>query len=277
MDFNGIIDGIEKASGIRFEDGDYIQGGLLYCGKCHTPKQTIIEVFGTIRKPYCLCKCEKARLDVEQAEFERKQREREIMRLRRVGFHDAEMARWTFANDDRSNERLSEVARRYVDNFPEMRKRGKGLLLYGNVGAGKTYAAACIANALIDQGKPCLVTNFARLINTIGGMFDGKQEYIDSLNRFELLVIDDLASERDTEYMGEIVHNVIDARYRSGKPLIVTTNLTMQELLNPSDLRRQRVFSRVLEMCVPIEVKGADRRKKRMGEDFSEIRGMLGL
>lgn len=158
-----------------------------------------------------------------------------------------------------------------------MRKAGKGLLFYGGVGTGKTFAAACIANALIDQGKPCLVTNFARLVGTIGGMYDGRQEYIDGLDRFELLVIDDLASERDTEYMGEIVHNVIDARYRSGKPLIVTTNLTLAELGNPTDVRRQRVYSRVLEMCFPVEVSGGDRRRERFSDNTEEMAKLLGL
>jgi DNA replication protein DnaC len=197
--------------------------------------------------------------------------------MRRVAFPDAELSHCTFQADDCENMKLSTVARRYVEHFGEMRKRGKGLLLYGEVDAGKTFAAACIANALIDQGKPCFMTNFARLVNTIGGMYDGKQEYIDGLNRFDLLVIDDFASERDTEYMGETVHNVIDARYRSRKPLIVTTNLTADELRNPQDVRKQRVYSRLLEMCLPVEVEAANRRKRKLVEDYGELRDMLGL
>ena len=108
-------------------------------------------------------------------------------------------------------------------------------------------------------------------------MFEGKQEYIDELNRFSLLVIDDLASERDTEYMNEMVIDIIDARYRSGKPLIVTTNLTAQELNNPKDIRKKRVYSRLLEMCVPLEVKGTDRRKNNAVKERSKINDMLGI
>lgn len=269
---------IKKASEtIRTEEGDYYKDGLLYCGKCNTKKQTRIEVFGKIKTPYCLCKCEKEKKDREEEQRQLIEQQRKIENLKRMGFPDSEMQKWTFSKDDGKNNKISTVAHNYVDNFSEMWKKGKGLLLYGNVGTGKTFISACIANALINKGYPCLVTNFARLTNTISGMYDGKQQYIDGLDKFSLLVIDDLASERDTEYMGEIVQNIIDARYRSGQPLIVTTNLTADELKHPAEMRKQRIYSRLLEMCVPIEVKGTDRRKEKLKEDYKEMEQLLGL
>lgn len=280
MGFKEAFRNIEKrASGaIKQEDGDYLSDdGLLMCGKCHTPKQVRVEVFGETRTPMCLCQCAKAHLEAETEERQRQERQEKIRSLRRLGFPDVEMSRWTFADDDNSNKRVSEIARRYAENFREMEDRGKGLLLYGTVGTGKTFAAACIANALIDKGVPALVTNFARLTNTIGGMYEGKQQYIDGLSRFDLLVIDDLASERDTEYMNEIVFQIIDSRYRSGLPLIVTTNLTAEEIKHPAEVKRQRIFSRLLEMCIPVEVKGADRRKEALKTDFNELKDLLGL
>lgn len=280
MDMKGALRNIESraSSAIRREDGDYLSDdGLLMCGKCHTPKQVRIEVFGEIRTPMCLCQCAKAHLEAEAEERQRQERMERIRGLRKMGFSDADMQGWTFANDDNSNKRVSEIARRYAENFEEMKNRGKGLMLYGTVGTGKTFIAACIANALIDKGVPALVTNFARLTNTIGGMYEGKQQYIDGLNRFDLLVIDDLASERDTEYMSEIIFQIIDARYRSGLPLIVTTNLTAEEIKHPAEVRRQRIFSRLLEMCIPVEVKGADRRKEALKSDFNELKDLLGL
>lgn len=280
MDFKNAFQIIEKrASGaLKQEDGDYLSDdGLLMCGKCHTPKQVRVEVFGEIRTPMCLCQCAKAHLEAEAEERQRQERMERIRGLRKMGFSDADMQGWTFANDDNSNKRVSEIARRYAENFEEMKNRGKGLMLYGTVGTGKTFIAACIANALIDKGVPALVTNFARLTNTIGGMYEGKQQYIDGLSRFDLLVIDDLASERDTEYMNEIVFQIIDSRYRSGLPLIVTTNLTAEEIKHPAEVKRQRIFSRLLEMCIPVEVKGADRRKEALKSDFNELKDLLGL
>ena len=276
-----IIEGIAKASEntIPINDGDYIDSeGLLCCGKCHTRKQTIIFLAnGKQLKPRCVCKCEQERMHEEEEKRKAKEVEEKVKELRKMGFPDAEMSRFTFENDDRSNEYISDVAKRYADNFTTMYSKHKGLLLFGTVGTGKTYIAACIANALIDRGYTCLVTNFARLTNTINGMYDGKQEYIDGLDRFSLLVIDDLASERDTEYMNEIVTNIIDARYRSGKPMIVTTNLTSEELKNPRDVRKQRIYSRLMEMCIPLEVKGTDRRKKKLIDEKNEFDELLGL
>lgn len=94
---------------------------------------------------------------------------------------------------------------------------------------GKTYAACEVANALIDKGYPVLVTNFARITNTIQGMYEGKQDYIDSLNEFQLLVIDDLGAERESAYMQEMVYNIIDSRYRAGLPMIYTTNISIEQ------------------------------------------------
>lgn len=262
---------------ISINEGDYQKDGLLYCGKCDTPKQARVELFGSVRKPLCLCKCEAERRDRETEEFKLQQRLQRIAELRKMGFPEAEMQKWTFEVDDEQNPKLTTVSKKYVDNFKEMLKRGKGLLLFGNVGTGKTFYSACIVNALIDKGYPCLITNFSRLVNTISGMYEGKQEYIDRLNRFDLLVIDDLAAERDTEYMNEIVQTIIDSRYRSGLPTIITTNLTGEEIKNPADIRKQRTYSRLLEMCVPISVEGKDRRREKLKEDYKELNELLGL
>ena len=164
-----------------------------------------------------------------------------------------------------------------MQNFAQFREQGKGLLLFGSVGTGKTFHAACIANALIDTGVPCLVTNFARIANTVQGLFEGRQEYYDSLNKFPLLVLDDLSAERKTEYMQEIVFNVIDARYRAKLPLIVTTNLTREELMHPADITYQRIFSRLFEMCTPIEIAGTDRRHDALKKDIAATKQLLGL
>lgn len=256
---------------------DYMVDGLLFCSKCHTPKQVRLTVFGKETVLNCICECEAKRLEAERKELEKKEQERKIERLRSVGFPDDEMASITFEADDRSNKKISHSAHAYVENFKQMYRSHKGLLFYGSVGTGKTFISACIANALIDDGVSVLVTNFSRLVNTIAGMYEGKQAYLDHLNDFDLLIIDDLGAERDTEYMDEIVQSIIDSRYRSGKPLIVTTNLTAQELKNPLDIRKQRIYSRLFEMCIPIEVKGKDRRKEKLRSGYDELAGLLGL
>ena len=264
----------------HYEEGDYLnEDGLLTCGKCHTPKQCRFTATwdGKEKKPYTPCDCTRARRDAEEQARQAQNLRIEVNRLRKLGFPDSEMADWTFAHDDGTDPKTTSIAHKYVDNFPEMKKRGKGLLLYGPVGTGKTHAAACIANELINQGRPCLVTNFARITNTLQGMFEGKQRYLDDFNRLDLLVIDDLAAERDTSYMNEMIFNIIDSRYRSGKPLIVTSNLTQTELTAPGSVDKERIYSRLLEMCVPVEVKGTDRRERKLRDDSADMKRLLGI
>lgn len=262
------------------EKGDYLnEDGLLMCGKCHTPKQCRFTASwdGKEKTPYTPCDCARERHDAEEQARQAQNLRIEVNRLRKLGFPDSEMANWTFNTDDGTNKTASNIAHRYVDNFDEMKRHGKGLLFYGPVGTGKTFLAACIANELISKGRPCLVTNFARITNTLQGMFDGKQRYLDGLNRLDLLVIDDLSAERDTPYMNEMIFNIIDSRYRSGKPLVLTTNLSKEELINQPNTDKQRIYSRLVEMCFPVEVKNVDRRKKKAQEDSADLRRLLNL
>lgn len=267
----------EKANdAIQTEDVDYIKDGLLYCGKCNTPKQCRVKVMDMIISPKTLCKCEIERRDL-QAELERKRAFAEkINKYRKMGFPESQMQYWTFDNDDGGNEKMTNMAKRYVNHFEEFFKEGKGLLLYGGVGTGKTYIACMIANALIDKGCPVLVTNFARVLSTLQGTFD-KQEYLDSLNHFKLLVIDDLGVERDTGYAKELVYNIIDSRYRAGLPMIITTNLTMQKLATEAEIANKRVYDRILERCYPVEVAGESRRMKKLINSRDEMKNLLGI
>lgn len=612
---NTVEDLIQKSyTNIPRNEGDYIgENGLLYCGKCNTPKQVEVECFGKTRRPLCLCKCATERRDAEEREEKRKQFEQRVKDLRRAGFPKGDMANWTFANDDMENEKITKAMKNYVTHFAELKKQGKGLLLYGSVGAGKaltvdtdiitpygikkmkdihigdevigwngkpctvigeypqgeletyiitfddgtkvqccadhlwiyktphsrnkhwrvaplkemlkkhdvkcsggytmaipkaeaveyktendllippyalgallgdggmsnkqitftnpendvckkvfselrvfnvvarkhtdvqyllssnrghknelktalayyglvgchsadkfipkvylyasiesrkellagifdtdgsialngaksisttskqmaediitlcrslgyrcsfrkpdtrhdntcytigvqtdriiyksdkhkmrdkikqhkkkkdymsivsiekaekaeckciavdnetksylcgdfivthnTYAACEVANALIDKGYPVLVTNFARMINQIQGTFE-KQEYIDSLNNFALIVVDDLGIERDSPFAKEQVYNIIDSRYRAGLPMIITTNLTIDKIKSPEDIENKRIYDRILEKCFPIEVTGGSRRRKAIRESYDDMKELLGL
>lgn len=268
---------IQKANAdLEVKEGDYYEDGLLHCGVCGWKKQTRINFGGKSRIVRCTCYCqEKAYYAARDAERE-SQRRLDRERARSSGFPDRAMMEWTFDADDGANPEFTAICKRYVEGFDDVYREGKGLLFYGGVGTGKTFMASCIANALIDKGNTALVTNFGRIANELQADFNHRQAYLDKLNQYSLLVIDDLATERDTEYMGEIVMNVIDSRYRAKKPLIVTTNLTGEDFTNPSDVRRQRVFSRLFEMCIPYEVKGTDRRQKTLASDIEKYSWLFG-
>lgn len=253
------------------------EDGLQCCDKCGEPIQCRVELFGVIRTVYCMCRCDREKEQIRKEELRRMRCNDRISRLKIKGFEKAEMQGWTFQNDDGKQPKVIDAAKKYCEKFADFKDEGKGLIFYGGVGTGKTYTAACIANELISKGIPVLMTNFSRIINRIQEGFNGRQEYIDSLNEFDLLIIDDLAAERNTEYMNEIVYSVIDARYRAALPLIVTTNISMQEMMNVTEISRQRIYSRILEICHPIAVTGVDRRKQSALSDYAEMNKLLGL
>jgi DNA replication protein DnaC len=186
------------------------------------------------------------------------------------------MSNWTFENDDRKNEKLSDAMLNYVKHFPEFKKDGKGLLLYGTVGTGKTFYASCIANALIGQGYDALFRTFKQIERELWGAKD-KAEYMKSLNRYHLLIFDDLGAERDSKYMSDIVFDIVDTRYKSGLPFIVTTNLSAEEIKKPQDIAYSRIYDRILERCHPIEVTGTSRRRQNVKDTYLDMNKKLGL
>lgn len=265
--------------------GDYTdEDGFLCCGKCHARKQADAPFpaagGGTqITRVGVQCTCERERAEAERAAQERADFMARMERLRRDGITDPAYLRYTFDQDDRRNPAVSDVCQRYVQNWREMKADNIGILFYGDVGTGKSFLACAIANALLEKLVSVSVTNFPRILNTLQGSFDDeRQRRIDRLQQYSLLVIDDLGVERDTAYSVEQVYNVIDTRARSGKPLIVTTNLSMKDLQNPPSLAYKRIYDRVLEMC-PIRLKlaGASRRVENANDRKDKARRLLGL
>ena len=270
--FSKVIDSISGT--VPQSEKEYVgEDGLLHCLICHRNVQTEVEFLGIKKKVRCICDCRKKELEADKE----RARQDEVSRQRNVCFSESEMKKWNFKNDDRRNAEISDAMMKYVDNFNEFKKEGTGLLLHGDVGTGKTFYAACIANALINNGETVLMTNFAKLTNTLFGMKNGKQEYIDNLNKYRLLIIDDLGIERKTEYMQEQVFNIIDSRYRTGLPFIITTNLSLVDISNTTDIAYSRIYDRILERCFPVEVSGISRRKQNLKSNYSSIKGKLGL
>ena len=248
-DFDSII---KRITVTRLEPGDYTgEDGLLYCGKCRTPKQFRMEappLEGRLL-PHP-CRCEQERLDREAAEQEARRHHQAVADLKRRGFTDPAMREWTFANDNGKCPQMKH-ARFYVENWPTMQAENIGYLLWGGVGTGKSYFAGCIANALMEQEVAVRMTNFALILNDLTASLEGRNEYITRFCRAPLLILDDFGMERGTEYGLEQVYNVIDSRYRSRRPLIVTTNLSLQDLQHPQDTAHARIYDRLLEMCAP--------------------------
>ena len=254
-----------------FHDSD----NLIYCAKCHTPRQGRYTLQGRVFMPPIRCKCQQELYEQEETKRKLLEKQAEIERMKASGLQDKALYDYTFYNDNGINPEMA-YAHNYVENWEDMKANSSGLLLWGNVGTGKSFFAGCIANALLEKGVPVLMTNFSRILNTLTGMhFEDRNQFIDSLNRYSLLIIDDLGIERNSEFVLEQVFNVIDSRYRSKKPLIVTTNLTLTELNNAPDVAHRRIYDRILERCAPIRINNRNIRQDNASANLQEAKKIL--
>lgn len=232
------------------------ENGLRHCKTCGEPIEDVVDWFGEKRKITFMCRCRKEQV---LANEERERREK-IENTRKRCFSDSGLSQWRFETDI-SGKDIIRISQNYVQKFPEHRKHGQGLLLYGPAGTGKTFASACIANALIDMGYTVRMATIASLVRELEATaFEERAGYFTLLNRNSLLIFDDLGIERNTDYMNEQVYQIINNRYNANLPFIVTTNLTREELQSP-ELKRKRIYDRILEKCHPIEVSGTNMRK----------------
>lgn len=311
MDVKAIVTDLnEKAKvSIPLEVGDYVgENGLIMCGKCKSAKETIVNILGNETKMRCLCECGKIERDKDdlarekgniELEYERAKcnlKERDLLNwIKRSNYKispylvkekkrlmisrcyptSSEKKRLkTFENDNGKNPSVMKIARNYAERFDEMQEKGKGLVLFGNCGVGKTYAALCIANYLLDRDKSCFVTNFSRLANISDSPMK-RQEEIDRLNEFDLIVLDDMGIERTSTFMNEIVYSVIDSLITARKCVIITTNLTDAEIKKPNDVSKERIYQRLFEGTIPINVDGINNRVELLKQDYEYYKQIL--
>lgn len=173
-------------------------------------------------------------------------------------FNDLAYRNMTFDRDDRPEHLLSKAARAYAENFqPALEQHG--IMFTGNVGTGKTFYACCIANAVIDRGCTAWVTTLQPLVRALCS-YESAEKILAKIRKVDLLVLDDLGSTALNDYTTDKIFEIVDERYRSGKPLIVTTNLNPDEAWK-SNIGMRRIFDRLRERCRHVVMDGESRRK----------------
>lgn len=264
---NDVINFVERLGSqpVQKEQQDYERDGILHCGKCGEPKQAWIDWFPdkdgnpTKNLVRVMCKCD---LEAERVAKERKAQADfdDAMRTVRMALHTMrDDVRWRFDMDDEPSNPIAKTCRRYVEQWDAMKADNIGIVFYGNKGCGKTFYASCIYNALKDKRVLVGFTSAPNLMNILGKW--DKTEIFDSITRPQLLVLDDLGAERDNSYSAELMYSVIDARYKTGKPTIITTNFDIDEMKRDEDLWRSRIYDRVIEMCpIPLKMQGESKR-----------------
>ena len=256
---------------------DYYKDGVLVCGKCHTNKEKKIQLAGEYVTVRCICKCESEERERIQKQKDYEEEMRRIERLKVASLMDAKLKSATLKTftQKEDNQKLYTIVKNYVDNFETFYKSNRGLLFWGTVGTGKSYAAACIANELLNRKTPVVMTSFVKVLQVIQDNTENETEFVNRLCAARLLIIDDLGTERNTDYALEKVYNVIDSRYRTGKPLILTTNLNLQDMQMTQDIRYQRIFGWIFEMCQPVLVNGTSWRINQANERINETKRLL--
>ena len=162
----------------------------------------------------------------------------------------------TFAVDE-SNRYAYEVCRKYAEreNFDD----GKGILLSGTYGTGKTHLMASITNRLLERGIPCLFNTFNGHITSLMEEFNSGEprRHMNLMKRIPVLVIDDVGKEKQSEWSQSVMYEVINSRYENNKPILITTNHSHRELMKYFG---GAVYSRLNEVCYPLTLQGKDRR-----------------
>lgn len=216
----------------------------------------------------CKCRCQKLE-ELQQKEYEKKT----IIARNKCRAFGAQFKRYensSFTTDDGKNKKLFTFIKRYIENIDENIRKGKGIVFYGDTGTGKTFAAASILNETIkkfipksDQIYTGCITNFTEIIQGVQKNFDSKFDSTLSFKTCSLLVIDDFGSERKTSFAKEIITDIINSRYNTKKPIILTTNINMKDNFGfncEDEMFEKRIYSRLIEMCMMVHVTGRDRR-----------------
>ena len=163
------------------------------------------------------------------------------------------------------NAKWDDVAPEIKSLVENIRQTRRGIYLYGPSGVGKTHVTYAIKNYLEEREQikiPVWVENTTNLLQSIKVDFDRApqdREWMADrmINYSGIVVIDDLGAEKVTDWVKETLYMIINNRYEEMRPVIVTSNLTLDEL---STQLGDRIPSRLAGMCDIIEIKGSDRR-----------------
>lgn len=272
---NVFVDLVEKSKQMIMSRPTHLEDdGFLHCDECGEAMQMFIGWKDSRGKENRwlvgkTCRCIEERKARESEELRRQNRMARVSHNAYTCFEDKQMQSWTFDGADQTP--AIEVGKRYCSRFDNCKEDGFGILFTGEVGTGKTFAAACIANRLLMQGYTVKMTTFPHILGKIQEDFSKRNDIIAELLKLDLLIIDDFTVERNTDFANEQIFSVIDGRHKAKKPTIYTANISYADFMRPNETMKKRIYSRIGERCKFYEVKGSDRRRASMKSNYDGI------
>jgi DNA replication protein DnaC len=192
-----------------------------------------------------------------------------LQRARSAGINSVIPARYRGVSFDRPpitgiDSVIVNAVRDWVDNLGPNLEAGRGLWLMGDTGTGKTSLAMLVSKEILKQGRTTAIYSLPKLLARIRSTYDadpGDESYADFFERLcdvDMLHLEDLGTEKRTEWVLEQLYALINERYERQRSVMVTTNFDQAQL---EEQLGDRIVSRLVEICGdPLPLYGADHR-----------------
>lgn len=192
-----------------------------------------------------------------------------LMRARSAGINSVIPARYRGVSFDRPpvttiDSVVVNAIRDYIDRLDVNLQEGRGIWLMGDTGTGKTSLAMLVSRHILESGRAAAIYSLPKLLGRIRSTYDsepGDESYADFFERLcevDMLHLEDLGTEKRTEWVLEQLYALINERYERQKSVMVTTNYDQAQL---EEQLGDRIVSRLVEICGdPLPLYGTDHR-----------------